>query len=202
VNERRSRGGGAGTEYLRSYVDHLSHLRRAGAFSVALVCLGVKRILVTGMSGTGKSTVLAGLARRGHRVVDTDYDGWSENVPLPDGSGREQLWREDLMSALLAQDSDGPLFVSGCASNQSTFYDRFDAVVLLTAPTDVLLERLATRTTNPFGKDPAERDRILKDVATVEPWLRRTATVELSTERPVQDVVEAVEALARRSSRS
>jgi dephospho-CoA kinase len=27
-------------------------------------------VLVTGMSGTGKSTVLDELARRGHRVVD------------------------------------------------------------------------------------------------------------------------------------
>ena len=157
---------------------------------------------MTGMSGTGKSSVLAELARRGHPVVDTDYDGWSEEVPPPDGSGWEQLWREDLMSALLAQDGDGPLFVSGCTSNQSKFYERFDTVVLLTSTTDVLLERLATRTTNPFGKDPAERDRILKDIATVEPWLRRTATVEISTDAPLQDVVEAVEALARRSSRS
>jgi broad-specificity NMP kinase len=110
-------------------------------------------MLVTGMSGTGKSTVLAELARRGYRVVDTDDDGWSEDVPLPDGSGVEHLWREDLMSALLAQDGDETLFVSGCTSNQSSFYDRFDAVMLLTAPTEVLLERLATRTTNPFGKD-------------------------------------------------
>lgn len=170
--------------------------------SAALGCLGVKRILVTGMSGTGKSTVLAGLARRGYRVADTDYDGLTEDVPLPDGSGLEQLWREDLMSALLAEDSDGPLFVSGCTSNQGKFYDRFDAVVLLTAPTDVLLERLATRTTNPFGKDPAELDRILEDLATVEPWLRRAATIEISTERPLEDVVEAIEALARRSSRA
>jgi hypothetical protein len=106
------------------------------------------------------------------------------------------------MSALLSQDSNGPLFVSGCTRNQSKFYDRFDTVVLLTAPTGILLERIATRTTNSFGKDPAERDRILKDVAMVEPWLRRTATVEISTESPLQDVVEAVEALARRSSRS
>jgi dephospho-CoA kinase len=162
----------------------------------------VKRILVTGMSGTGKSTVLAELARSGHRVVDTDYDDWSEEAPLPDGSGWEQLWREDLIRALLAQDGDWPLFVSGCTSNQSKFYDQFDAVVLLTATTDVLLERLATRTTNPFGKDPVERDRILKDLATVEPWLRRAATVEISTGVPLQYVVEAVEALARRSSRS
>jgi dephospho-CoA kinase len=166
------------------------------------MCLGVERILVTGMSGTGKSAVLAELARRGHRVVDTDYDDWSEDVPLADGSGVERLWREETMSALLAQENDGPLFVSGCTSNQGTFYDRFDAVVLLTATTDVLLDRLATRTTNRFGKDPAERDRILMDIATVEPLLRRTATLEISTDGPIQDVVEKVEELARRSSHS
>jgi adenylate kinase family enzyme len=33
-------------------------------------------VLVTGRSGTGKSTALAELARRGHRVVDTDYGDW------------------------------------------------------------------------------------------------------------------------------
>jgi len=32
-------------------------------------------ILVTGMSGTGKSAVLAELAHRGHQTIDTDYDG-------------------------------------------------------------------------------------------------------------------------------
>jgi hypothetical protein len=38
-------------------------------------------VLVTGMSGTGKSAALAELARRGHRVVDTDYGAYSEEVP-------------------------------------------------------------------------------------------------------------------------
>jgi hypothetical protein len=62
------------------------------------------------------------------------------------------------------------------------------------------LERLATRTTNPFGKDPTERDRILVDPATVEPFLRRTATVVISTDGSIEDVVDAVEALARPTS--
>ena len=149
------------------------------------------------MSGTGKSTLLVELAKRGHRVIDTDEGDWSEDVPLPDGSGVERLWREDRIGALLAQDHDGALFVSGCTSNQGRFYDRFDAVVLLTAPTDVLLQRIATRTGNPFGKNAAERERILNDLATVEPVLRRTATVEISTDRPLRDVVDEVEAVVR-----
>ena len=42
------------------------------------------KVLVTGMSGTGKSTALQVLGERGHRVVDTDTDEWSHWVTLPD----------------------------------------------------------------------------------------------------------------------
>jgi len=38
----------------------------------------MSRILVTGMSGTGKSSALAELGRRGYRVVDTGDPGWRE----------------------------------------------------------------------------------------------------------------------------
>jgi dephospho-CoA kinase len=38
----------------------------------------VTKILITGMSGTGKSTVISELADRGYHAVDTDNDFWSE----------------------------------------------------------------------------------------------------------------------------
>jgi shikimate kinase len=154
-------------------------------------------VLITGMSGTGKSTVLAELARRGHRTVETDEEEWSEQVPLPGGAGFEQLWRTERIARLLAEHTVGSLFVSGCAANQTGFYDRFAAVVLLSVPSDVLLSRIATRATNPFGKDPVERARILADLENVEPLLRRSATLEITTDRPLADVVSAVEAAAR-----
>src|SRR5436190_10300689 len=124
-------------------------------------------VLVTGMSGTGKSTVLAELDRRGHRVVDTDDDRWSEDVATADG-GVERLWREAEIAKLLADSSPSPLFVSGCVANQSRFYPQFAAVVLLSVPEPVLLDRVASRTTNDFGKAEAERDRILRDLHEVE----------------------------------
>jgi dephospho-CoA kinase len=158
----------------------------------------VAAVLVTGMSGTGKSAVLAELARRGHRVVDTDYGDWVEDVRTADG-GSERLWREDRMGALLAERAAGTLFVSGCVANQGTFYGRFSAVVLLSAPVAVILERVASRRTNDFGKTEVERELILNDIRAIEPLLRAGATAEIDARRPVDEIADALESIAARS---
>jgi hypothetical protein len=88
------------------------------------------------------------------------------------------------------------LFLSGCVANQGKFYPRFDAVVLLSAPADGILERIAMRETNTFGKSEAERTRILHDVATVEPLLRVRATAEIDTRAPLGEVADALERIA------
>jgi dephospho-CoA kinase len=142
------------------------------------------------MSGTGKSSALAGLERRGHRVVDTDYGGYAEE------RGGEQLWREDRIEALLDEADDGVLFVAGCVANQGRFYPRFDVVVLLSAPVEVILDRLARRRSNPFGRRAEERARILGDLAAVEPLLRAGATLEIDTRRPLDEVVGELERIA------
>jgi len=131
--------------------------------------------MVTGMSGTGKSSALAELARRGHCVVDTDFGDYSEEAP----DGWEHLWREDRVDALLDRHDEGVLFLSGCVANQGKFYPRVDAIVLLSAPVDMILERVASREASNFGKSHAERNRILNDLATVEPLLKVLLLTEL-----------------------
>lgn len=153
-------------------------------------------VFVTGMSGTGKSAALAELVRRGYRAIDTDYGGFAEEVRSADGGGWEQLWREDRITQLLDEHDDGLLFISGCVANQGKFYPRFDAVVLLSAPVDVLLTRVATRKSNEYGKTEAQRGRILHDVAPYEPLLRARATAKIDTRAPLNDVVDALERVA------
>src|SRR5882724_2632103 len=114
------------------------------------------KVLVTGMSGTGKSAALDLLGERGHRVVDTDTDEWSRWVTLPDGSA-DWIWREDAISRLLASHDRGHLFVAACKTNQGTFYPQFDHIAMLTAPAGILLTRIAARSGNPYGKSPEER---------------------------------------------
>jgi dephospho-CoA kinase len=144
----------------------------------------VRRILVTGMSGTGKSSALAELARRGFCTVDTDESGWT--VEDADGG---HWWDEERIAQLLAEKSP-TLYVSGTVSNQGRFYDRFDAVVLLSAPADVLLDRITARTTNDYGKSLEERELIRTHLREVEPLLRRTCTHEIDATQPLALVVE------------
>ena len=142
------------------------------------------RVLVTGMSGAGKSTVLEELARRGHLTVDTDYDGWE--LPGP-------VWDEFRMSELLDRHDD--VVVSGTVENQGRFYDRFEHVVLLSAPVGVLIERVAVRTTSPYGRSTDQQAEIREYVVDVEPLLRRGATVELDGGLPVRVWADADEGL-------
>ena len=143
----------------------------------------MKRVLLTGMSGTGKSAVVRALAARGFKAIDTD-DGWCQ--PTPDG---RQMWRADAIETLLDNEDADILFVAGCEENQVQFHRLFDHIILLSAPADVLLERLATRTSNSFGKTPEELRRILDDLQIVEPLLRRVSDHEVRTTAPLNDVV-------------
>ena len=144
----------------------------------------MKRVLLTAMLGAGKSTV------RGYKAIDTDDGDW--HAWLDVAGERDRVWREDRIQRLLSTEDAAVLFVSGTSSNQGTFSPQFDHVVLLSAPTPVLLERVATRTTNPYGKDPDELARILEDVRTIEPLLRRTASAEVATSAPVERVIETI----------
>lgn len=152
-----------------------------------------KVVLVTGMSGTGKSTVLAELARRGHDVVDTDDDGWIVDVPTQ--AGPEPMWDLDRIVARLREHRAGWLFVAGCVANQRVLYDRFDALVLLSAPVEVVLARVADRA-NPFGSRPHDRTKIASDLARFEPSLRAGADHEIVTTVPVAEVARRLEEIA------
>ncbi len=155
-------------------------------------------VLVTGMSGSGKSTVLAELKRRGHRVIDTDDPGWI--VETHTVGGPEPVWDLEQIKTLIDGHRTGWLFIAGCVANQGAVYDRFDAVVLLSAPVDVILDRVADRA-NPFGSTVEDRTKIAKDLAAFEPLLRAGADREIVTTEPVPEVAATLEQVASNAGR-
>ncbi|WP_375389558.1 AAA family ATPase [uncultured Amnibacterium sp.] len=146
-------------------------------------------VLITGMSGAGKSTALAGLAGAGFETVDTDGPGWIERV---DG---EPLWRPERIDEALDRPRTGPLILLGTVANQGSWAHRFDAVVLLTAPVEVLVRRLHDRLPGEFGAAEGDRAQVAEDTAEVEPRLRAMATHVVDTSGDPADVVAALVAI-------
>lgn len=154
-------------------------------------------VLITGMSGTGKSTVAAELGRRGLDVIHTDESGWC--VPA-DGDwstpDNEWIWDEERISAAIRAAGTGHLVIEGCRENQGHFYSRIDRVVVLTAPLDVMLDRALNRTNNAYGKEPRDQREIRRFKAEVEPLLISTCdlVIDSSHDSPVA-VADRIEAL-------
>lgn len=127
------------------------------------------------------------LSALGHKVVDTDYGGFSQ----VEASG-EQHWRADRIQEVLESDDAEVLFVVGTDESQGEFYPQFDHIILLSAPRDVVVQRVVSRSNNPFGKTQEQLAKILEDMEMYEPLIPRTADHEIDTSVPVEDVVEEI----------
>lgn len=158
----------------------------------------MKITLITGMSATGKSTVirdLASLGHKAHKAIDLDTEALSVWV---DAAGDDEevkpskdwVWNESRVLELL-QNNDA-LFVSGCASNMAKFYPYFDHIILLTAPDAVIVERLSQRQGNAYGQSQEEAARVLRLKQVIEPLLREDADLEIDTSVADQSVAEII----------
>ena len=147
----------------------------------------MKRVLLTGMSGVGKSAVLGRLSLEGFLCVDLD-DGWMRDV-----DGEPMIDLRKVRSFMQAHPND-PIVFAGCAMNQREL--GVDCTVLLTAPAQVMRERIAQRE-NPFGKDDATWEKILADKAEFEPMLRAVCDVVIDTQQPLEETVAQIKALLK-----
>ena len=136
------------------------------------------------MSGAGKSSVVAELRQRGYDAHDVDA-GLTHLDPT------DERWHWDVPGVQALLDAaDDLVLIAGCSEEQRAW--AWDLRILLTAPADVLLSRVATRPGPGFGKSTDERALVLADIAEVEPLLLASADVVLDTRRPLPEVVDAV----------
>jgi hypothetical protein len=152
-------------------------------------------VLVTGMSGTGKSAALQLLGERGpprrghrHRPVES-LDHLARRLGRLDmarGRHRQPAGQSPARPPLRRRLQDQPAKVLPAVRPY---------IALLSAPAGILLARITTRTSNPYGKHPVERALILQHLAEVEPRLRATATVEIDASAPLSEVVRQLEDL-------
>jgi shikimate kinase len=167
---------------------------------------GMRRVLITGMSGTGKSAVVRELVGRGYSAVDLDTADWSEWVDVEPADhltpleGKDWVWREDRVRALLSGQDQGLLFVSGCAQNMKRLFPLIETIVLLSAPISTIMDRLKARSSDGYGSTAEERQKVGELVATIEPLLRQSAHHEIDSGGPVATTVDALLQILRRDA--
>jgi len=125
------------------------------------------RVLITGMSGTGKSTLLKALQKNENIVVDMDYDDWN----VYNAEIGERTIDVQRVLRLFEDNQNKDIFLTGCAVNQGSLYPYLTAVIVLTAPLDVMRQRIQSRAEHDFGKSLAEWEQIVNDKAEIEPLL-------------------------------
>lgn len=166
---------------------------------------------VTGLSGTGKSSVLRELRARGYHARGVDEDGYADWVnritgrvdrfPHHDPGLDFHAWyaahywvlsvrRISILSRAAARLGQ-PVFLCGAASGDDVVWQRFAKVIALVADERTIVGRLAARD-NDFGKAPEELADVLFWHAGFEAAYRGFGATIIDATRPLPEVVAEV----------
>ncbi|MBC7581251.1 hypothetical protein H7097_00085 [Aeromicrobium sp.] len=114
--------------------------------------------LISGLSGTGKTTLGNALSGLGHEVIDMDsqfgYDGnvqTEDPIDMPAPPTKDWfvdngwIWSSHALEPILKAPRDKPLFLCGGSRNESKFYSLVDTIFVLHVPDHVMRTRLMAR---------------------------------------------------------
>ncbi|HUD06252.1 MAG TPA: AAA family ATPase [Candidatus Saccharimonadales bacterium] len=162
---------------------------------------------ITGIAGTGKTTVWQELKSRGYEAYDVDESGlakWQNKetgyVHPKSSVKKEQRTREFLEShswnvsrqeveelAVRAKDKD--IFLCGAVTNEIEIRDLFKLVFALMVDNKTLKHRLLTRVGNAWGKQPHELEQTLVWQHDANEAYKKFGDFIIDSSRPINDVV-------------
>jgi dephospho-CoA kinase len=141
--------------------------------------------LISGLPGTGKTSVCQELQSRGLLAIDADKafglqtkNGW--------------IWRDQELNAALDDQASDTLFVCGSASNRDEYIHKFTKVLILYVDSKTLKIRLTNRTNNNFGKDPVVLARQLQHNMGVKEYSAKRGRLIINAAQPIAKVVDDI----------
>jgi gluconate kinase len=163
------------------------------------------KYLITGVAGTGKSTIAQELRRRGSAAYDTE-EGFSYYVDKQTGErcaypatpseawymNHERVFDEKVLNNLFKKHADEPLFISSITANQKKFYGQFKKIFLLTTDDDLITHRLGTRTNNYFGRHPLDLQRVISRHQAFDDELEAAGAIVVDASKPIEQMVDDI----------
>lgn len=166
-----------------------------------------KLYIVTGISGSGKTTVARHLIKQGEVAFDSklnpglyefvDNEGRvAESVKLHDEAWRKRYkWslNEEKLEELLEQHHRAMrVFLCGRA-NLFQYWHRANKVFLLKIDGSTLLKRLNSESRdNLFAKDKTTQNKLLNDLDSIQDKIIQKGAIVVDAEKPIWDVVSQI----------
>ena len=163
------------------------------------------KIYITGVSGTGKTTLAKELNKKGIATYSIDeVDGLCYWVNKTDGHivnyeatlNKEFIdshkWVCDVEQLKKLINTADPIIILGLAENQEEFINLFNKVLLLQCPPEVFLQRIMERKDNDFGKDPSAQEFIKSSYQEFETKLLEHGAISIDANRPINDVLQSI----------
>jgi broad-specificity NMP kinase len=165
----------------------------------------ISKAYITGVSGTGKTTITNLLNQKGIKAYSLDeVVGLCHWVNKTDGKvvnyeaklDREFIeshsWICDIEKLKKLINQNEFVVVLGLADNQEEFLSFFDKIILLQCKPEIFLKRIKERTDNPFGQNKSAQEYLLDIYKQFEQKTLENGAVMVNTEEPIEIVVENI----------
>ena len=164
-------------------------------------------VMITGISGAGKTTIAAVLARQGLASIDADDDpllarsvdpagNVVEDTAAPDFAWLAQHsweWNPARLDELIRAAAPATLYVCGGAANELELADRFTQVFLLEMDEPTMLARLdAPSRDNDWGRIGDTREYLRRRLPEYQDGLRAFGAIPVDATQPLDQVVDAI----------
>lgn len=166
----------------------------------------MKKIFITGISGTGKTTIANTLNTKGiHSVSIDEVPGlcvWKNKATGKTVDYEAELNKTfidahdwicdtDTLKKLLDVEKE-TVVVLGNAANQNNFLNLFDKTLLLQCKPETFLERIMQRKDNDFGKEKSAQDLILSWYQEFESNLLKKGAIAVNVEGHIDKVIKTI----------
>lgn len=165
-----------------------------------------KRYLITGVAGSGKSTLEKRFRQEGYITVDIDdgYAEWRHATTdevlsyTPDEPGWHEVaeWvvkTDDLQTFFDTHPSE-PVYVFGSFARMKQVIGLFDTIFLLEYPNEATMrERIAGREGG-YGKHPGELARIVSYVRPYQDKMKQHGAITIDCTLPIEQIVRIIKA--------